>query len=187
MGIVADRIVGTLSICSSVGIANHVIFSFNYAQEWEQRVLSWFVNLLCWTMGELSLLGLNCEQFPRQECLLQSQSGVGSISVNPLRLSDINKSIVYVSIRLMCGTDVHSFLNHLQTRMKDFVKNLVLLSCPKLHTNWASTSGLLSVPSSSEVVDPLEFVLRSHCFVSVRLHALSLTFRARKYNLRYGF
>ena len=69
VAIVVDRIVGTLSICTSMGISSYVVFSFNYAQDWKQRVVTWFVNLLCCTVGEVSSVGLNCGLLPRLECL----------------------------------------------------------------------------------------------------------------------
>ena len=59
-------------------------------------------------------------------------TGLGAVSLVPLRISDINKILVDVSVRVMGGVDVHSLLNHLQTRLKDFVQDAVLLSCPNL-------------------------------------------------------
>ena len=59
-------------------------------------------------------------------------SGLGAVSLVPLRISDLNKVLVDASVRVMGGVDVHSLLNHLQTRMRDFVHDDVLLACPKL-------------------------------------------------------
>ena len=132
IGIVADRIVGRLTVCSAEGIANYGIFSFSYSQDWEPRLVSWVVILFCGALGEFSPLGLNCELFPRLGCVLQSHSGIGAISLVPFRLADINRLVITASVRVLGGTDVHSILNHLQTRLKSFMKDEVLLSCPKL-------------------------------------------------------
>ena len=59
-------------------------------------------------------------------------SGLGAVSLVSLRLVDLTKCLVDASVRVMGGTDVHSLLNHLQTRLKEFVCDPVLLDCPKL-------------------------------------------------------
>ena len=53
----------------------------------------------------------------------------------------------------------------------------------ELHTHWSDIVVLLRVPSSSGVSDALDFVLGGDPSVSLRLHALSLVFRARMYIL----
>ena len=132
VSIVADRVVGTVSVCTVEGLASYVVLSFNYSQEWEQRVVSWMVNLLCCAVGQVSPIGVNCSLLPRLERALLRGSGLGAVSLIPLRISDLNKVLVDASVRVMGGVDVHTLLNHLQTRLKDFVHDAVLLSCPKL-------------------------------------------------------
>ena len=121
VAIVANRVVGTLNVCTPEGPASYVVFSLNYSQEWEQRVVVWMVNLFCCTVGQVSPVGINCGLLPRLECVLTTHSGLGAISLMPLRLNDLNKCLVGVSVRVMGGTDVHTILNHLQTRKKEFV------------------------------------------------------------------
>ena len=121
VAIVADRAVGTLNASTPKGPSNYIVFSFNYSQEWEQRVVAWMVNLLCCTVGQVSRIGINYGLLPRLEGLLTSHTGLGSVSLVPLRLNDLNKCLVDVSVRVMGGTDVHTILNHLQTLIKDFV------------------------------------------------------------------
>ena len=132
IGIVADRIVGRVNICTAEGITNYIVFSFSYAQDWEGRLVTWIVNLLCGAVGEICPLGLNCELFPRLNCALTSSAGLGTISLVPLRLADINRVVITASVRVLGGTDVHVILNHLQSRLKPFRKDEMLLSCPKL-------------------------------------------------------
>ena len=56
------------------------------------------------------------------------------------------------------------------------------------YTNWAAISCLLRVPSSSGVIESLDFVLCGDPSVSLRLHVLSLVFRARMYKFcKLGF
>ena len=55
----------------------------------------------------------------------------------------------------------------------------------ELHTHWSDFVVLLRVPSSSGVSDALDFVLSGDPSVSLRLHALSLMFRARMYILSF--
>ena len=128
VAIVADRVVGTVSVCTVEGPASYVVFSFNYSQEWEHRVVVWMVNLLCCAVGQVSPVGVRC----RFKDVLVRDSGLGAVSLIPLRISDLDKILVDMSVRVMGGVDVHTLLNHLQTRMKDFVHDAVLLSCPKL-------------------------------------------------------
>ena len=130
--IVADRVVGRVSMCSSEGVSQYILFSFSYTQDWEPRVVSWIVNLLCGAVGEICPLGLNCELFSRLNHVLSSSAGIGTISVVPVRLVAINRLIVAASVRILGGTDVHVILNHLQSRLKPYVKDDLLLSCPKL-------------------------------------------------------
>ena len=134
IAIVAERVVGTLSVCTLEGPASYVVFSFTYSQEWEQRVVTWIVDLLCCAVGQVSPVGVNCGLLPRLENVLIRNSGLGAVLLVPLRLSDLDKSLVdvSVSVRVMGGTDVQSNLNHLQTRMKEFVRDPVLLACLKL-------------------------------------------------------
>ena len=124
--------VGRLSFCTAERIANYIIFSFSYSQDWEPRLVSWFANLLYSALGDFSSPGLNCELFPRLECVLHSQTGVGTINLVPLQLMDDKKIIFSAIVRVMGvgGTDIHSILNHLQTRLKIFVMDAI--SCPKL-------------------------------------------------------
>ena len=132
IGIVADRIVGRVSVCTSEGIANYIVFSFSYTQDWEALLVSWVVNLLCGALGEICPLGLNCALFTRLNCVLTSSAGIGTISLVPRRLADINRVVITASVRVLGGTDVHVILNHLQSRLKPFMKDEILLSCPKL-------------------------------------------------------
>ena len=50
----------------------------------------------------------------------------------------------------------------------------------ELYVNWGGISRLLRVPSSSGMVDSLDFVLCGDSSVPLRLHVLSVIFRARK-------
>ena len=144
VSIVADRVVGTVSVCTVEGLASYVVRSFNYSQEWEQRVVSWMVNLLCCAVGQVSPIGVNCSLLPRLERALLRGSGLGAVSLIPLWISDLKKVLVDASVRVMGGVDVHTLLNHLQTRLKNFVHDAVLLSCPKLlQVNMCSISVFL--------------------------------------------
>ena len=132
LAIVGDRVLGTVNVCTAEGLASYVVLSFNYTQDWEQRVVVWMVNLLCCAVGQVSPVGVSCSLLPRLEHVLVGNSGLRAVSLVPLRISDLNKVLVDVSVRVMGGVDVHSLLNHLQTRMRDFVQDDVLLACPKL-------------------------------------------------------
>ena len=132
LAIVGDRVVGTVNVCTAEGLASYVVLSFIYAQDWEQRVVVWMVNLLCCAVGQVLPGGVSCSFLPRLEDVLVGNSGLGAVSLVPLRFSDLKKVLIDVSVRVMGGVDVHSLLNHLQTRMRDFVQDDVLLACPKL-------------------------------------------------------
>ena len=119
--IVAGRVVGTVSVCTLEGLATYVLFSFVYGREWEQRVVSWVVDLLCCVVGQVTPVGLNCRLLPEVEGAMINYSGLGAVSLVPLRLVDLTKCLVDASVRVMGGTDVHSLLNHLQTRLKELV------------------------------------------------------------------
>ena len=56
----------------------------------------------------------------------------------------------------------------------------------ELHTNWLDIVVLLRVPGNSGVPDTLDIVLCGDPSVSLRLHALSLVFRARMYSLMFS-
>ena len=132
IAIVGGRVVGRLNVYTVDALSSYVIFSFSYGQDWEPRVVSWIINFLCCVVGEVKPLGLNCNLLPGVERVLTSQSGRRAVSLVPLRLIDLNRCLVDVSVRVMGGTDVNSLLNHPQTRMKAFVRDAVLLACPKL-------------------------------------------------------
>ena len=129
---VTDRVVGTLTICTLEEPVSYVLFSLAYGQDWEQEVVSWLVNLLCCCVGQVVPLGINCGIMPRVEAVLCSTSGTQAVALVPLSLKDLNKCLVEVSVRVMGGSDLHSILNHLQTRLKEFVQDPILLACPKL-------------------------------------------------------
>ena len=83
-------------------------------------------------VGQVTPVGLNCCLLPGVEGAMVNYSGPGVVPLVPLRLVDLNNSLVDASVRVMGGTDVHSLLNHLQTRLKEFVCDPFLLNCPKL-------------------------------------------------------
>ena len=122
LAVVCDKVVSTVNVCTAEGLASYVVLSFNYAQDWEQRVVVWMVNLLCCAVGQVSPVGVSCSLLPRLEVVLVGTSGLGAVSLVPLRISGLNKVLVDVSVRVMGGVDVHSLLNHLQMRMSDFVQ-----------------------------------------------------------------
>ena len=128
----ADRVVGTVTVCTLEGPVSYVVFSLVYGQVWEQEVVSWIVNLLCCCVGQVVPVGINCGLLPRVEGALCAHSGPQAIPLVPLKLNDLNECLVDVSVRVMWGSDLHSIFNHLQTRLKEFVRDPILLACPKL-------------------------------------------------------
>ena len=129
---VADRVVGTVTVCTLEGPVSYVVFSIVYGQEWEQEAMSWVVNLLCCCVGQIVPVGINCGPLPRVEGVLCPPSGPQAFTLVPLKLNDLNKCLVDSSVRVMGGSGMHSILNHLQTRLKEFVRDPILLACPKL-------------------------------------------------------
>ena len=77
-------------------------------------------------------VGINCGLLPKVEAALCPSSGPQAVALVPLKLSDLNQCLVDVSVRVMGGTDLHSILNHLHARLKEFVRDPILLACPKL-------------------------------------------------------
>ena len=123
VAIVAGRVVGLLTVCTLEKPMSYVVFSFMYSQGWERRVVSWVVDMLCCTVGQVAPVGINCQLLPGLGNVLAGSSGRRTVSVVPLRLSELNKVLVDVSVRVMGGTDIHTLLNHLQTRLKDSMKD----------------------------------------------------------------
>ena len=132
VAIVAGRVVGSVTVCTPEKPMSYVVFSFIYAQGWERRVVSWVVDTLCCAVGQVAPVGVNCKLMPGLENVLASSTGQGTVTVVPLRLVKINKTLVDVSVRVMGGIDVHTMLNHLQTRLKEFMDDPIILACPKL-------------------------------------------------------
>ena len=54
------------------------------------------------------------------------------MDVKSLGLSDVSRAIVDVAGSVLGGTDIHVVLNHLQKRLKGYVKDPLLLGCPQL-------------------------------------------------------
>ena len=129
---VADRVVGTLTVCTLEGPVSYVLFSLAYGQEWEQEVVSWIANLLCCRVGQVVPVGINCGLLPRVEAALCSTSGSQAVALVPLKLSDLKRCLVDASVRVMGGSDLHSILNHLHSRLKEFFRDPIMLACPKL-------------------------------------------------------
>ena len=129
---VADKVVGTLTVCTLEGPVSYVLFSLAYGQAWEQEVVVWMTNLLCCRVGQMVPVGINCGLLPKVEAALCPSSGPQAVALVPLKLSDLNQCLVDVSVRVMGGTDLHSILNHLHARLKEFVRDPILLACPKL-------------------------------------------------------
>ena len=130
--IVADRVLGTVNVCTLEGPVAYVVFSFVYGRDREQRVVSWAVNLLCCAVGQVAPVGLNCRFLPGLEWVLVKSSGPSAVPLVPLKLTELNKCLVDASAQVMSGTDVHTILNRLHTRLKEFVRDPVLLACLKL-------------------------------------------------------
>ena len=51
----------------------------------------------------------------------------------------------------------------------------------EVNENWPFICGMLRTPDETGVVDPLDYVLCGDASVRMRLHALSIMFRARKF------
>ena len=132
VAIVGGRVVGLLTVCTLEKLMSYVVFSFMYSQGWECRVVSWVVDMLCCTVGQVAPVGINCQLLPGLGNVLAGSSGRRTVSVVPLRLGELNNALVDVSGRVMGGTDIHTLLNHLQTRLKDSMKDPILLACPNL-------------------------------------------------------
>ena len=95
-------------------------------------MVSWAVNMLCCAVGQLAPVGLNCRLLSGLERVFVSHSGPRTVSLVSLKLTELNKRLVDASIRVMGGTDVHTILNHLQARLKEFVRDPMFLACSKL-------------------------------------------------------
>ena len=93
--------------CAELG-ATHSVLGRQYAMLHVRRALI--------TRAE----GLKCDLLPELDTLLLSRVNVGSNTLNPLRLSDVNWTILDVSVRVMGGPDVYTIL---QARLKRFVKD----------------------------------------------------------------
>ena len=108
------------------------VFSLALVRDWEHRVVAWLVKMWCCMLGETVPLGLYCDALPQLSGLFRSTTGVGSVEIRPLVLSDLSPVIVDVSGQVLGGTDMQVVLNPLQKRLKGFVKDRLLVSCPHL-------------------------------------------------------
>ena len=123
---------GTVTVCGMDGVSHYTVFCFKLARDWEGRVITWLVNMWCCMLGEPVPLGLCCDALPQLSGLFRSTTGVGLVDVKPFTLSDVSRTIVDVAGQVLGGTDIHVVLNHLQKRLKGFVKDPLLLACPHL-------------------------------------------------------
>ena len=80
----------------------------------------------CCMLGEPVPLGLCCDVLPQLGGLFQAAPGVGSLKAKTLVLSEVSQTIVDLGGQVLGGTDIHVVLNHLQKRLKGFVKNLFI-------------------------------------------------------------
>ena len=126
------RVTGTVTMCSLEGISQYCVFSFGLSQDWEKRVVTWMINMWRCLLGEPVPLGLCCDALPQLGGLFQAATGVGSLELKTLSLYEISRTIVDVGGRALGGTDIHVVLNHLQKRLKGYVRDPLLLSCPHL-------------------------------------------------------
>ena len=132
LSVVGGRVTGTVTVCLLDGVKHYCVFSFSVARDWESRVITWLVNMWCCMLGEPVPLGLCCDELPQLGGLFRSSTGVGSLDVKSLGLSDVSRAIVDVAGSVLGGTDIHVVLNHLQKRLKRYVKDPLLLGCPQL-------------------------------------------------------
>ena len=105
------------------GVSHYSVFSFSLVRDWENRVVTWLVNMWCCMIGEPVPLGLCCDALPQLSELFRSSTGVGSLEVKTVVLSDVSRTIVDDSRQVLGGTDIHVVLNHLQKRLRGFVKD----------------------------------------------------------------
>ena len=126
------RVTGTVTLCALDGLSHYSVFSFSLVRDWENRVITWLINMWCCTIGEPVPLGLCCDALSQLSGLIRSSTGVSSLEVKSLVLSDVSRTIVDVSGQVLGGTDIHVVLNHLQKRLKGFAKESLLLGCPHL-------------------------------------------------------
>ena len=112
------RVSGRVTVSALDGVSHYVVFCFNLVRDWELRVVTWLVKMWCCMLGEPASLGLCCDALPQVSGLFRSTTGVGSVEVKPLLLSDLSRTIVEISGRVLGGTDMHVVLSHLQKRLK---------------------------------------------------------------------
>ena len=132
LSVSGGRATGMLTVCGADGVRNYTVFNFNLSLDWEGRVITWLVNMWCCMLGEPVPLGLCCDALPQLGGLFRGTTGVGLVDVKPLVLSDVSRMIVDVAGQVLGGTDIHVLLNHLQKRLKGFVRDPLLLACPHL-------------------------------------------------------
>ena len=130
------QVSGTVTVCAVDGVSHYVVFCFNLYRDWEHRVVTWLVNMWCCMLSDSVPLGLSCDTLPQLGGLFRSTTGLGSIDLKPLLLADLSRTIVEVSGRVLGDTDMHVVLNHLQKRLKGFIKDPLLLGCPHLLQVW---------------------------------------------------
>ena len=118
MAVSNGRVTGTVTVCALDGVSHYSIFSFSLVRDWENRVITWLVNMWCCMIGEPVPLGLCCDALPQPSELFRSSTGVGSLEVKTLVLSDVIRTIVDVSGQMLGRSDIHVVLNHLQKRLE---------------------------------------------------------------------
>ena len=124
------RVTGTVTVCSLEGISHYCVFSFGLARDWERRIITWLINMWCCMHGEPVPRGLYCDALPQLGGLFRSTKGVGSLEVKTLVLSEVSRTIVDVGGQVPGGTDIHVVLNHLQKRLKRFVRDPFVVELP---------------------------------------------------------
>ena len=79
VAIVAGRVVGSLTVCTPEGPVSYVVLSFIYSQEWERRVVTWVVDLLCCAVGQVASVGVLLQVVARTgKCVSCSVASVRS-------------------------------------------------------------------------------------------------------------
>ena len=122
----------SVTVAESDMLRGYILFEVGAIGRWEHRVADWIANYWCVLIEELVPVGISCSGMPSLRRLLQGGDGRGRVLLDPVRSKSVMQVVTVTGLSVSTGQAVHVVMNFLLSKLRDCLKDPVLMACPAL-------------------------------------------------------